>query len=326
VPSPQNLLLAISITQFANVRQNSMIMRLNLYNIDTFQKLITEKDVRRFPNIFLDVHQVYSVFPLEWKTLIRNTGRTHQPINDQVNVGLNKWIAKENITLKLLTSVLTEGQKNLEIVQYLGNRHQGADVNQIQINPFMSLKNVKDVKVRNLQYKMLHNIYPTMAHLKKWKIKDNENCGSCDVKETLIHAIYDCAVARVAINHLENEIRNRYLLDRVNLTLTSADMIFGISSTKSIDILKKEQLRAIDIVIIELKQKLILQRENKHELTREDVKNLFVERYRLGCYTSKKGKEYCRFKKGMGYFMTLLLIHDFHGLSSHVVDIFDLKM
>jgi len=83
--------------------------------------------------------------------------------------------------------------------------------------------------------------------LKKWKIKDNENCGSCDVKETLIHAIYDCAVARVAINHLENEIRNRYLLDRVNLTLTSADMIFGISSTKSIDILKKEQLRAIDI-------------------------------------------------------------------------------
>jgi len=45
---------------------------------------------------------------------------------------------------------------------------------------------------------------------------------------------------------------------------------------------------------------MILQRENKHELTREDVKNLFVERYRLGCYTSKRGRNIADLKREWG--------------------------
>lgn len=78
---------------------------------------MAEKDARRFPNIYLDVHQVSSVFPAEWRTLIRNTRKIHQPINDQVNVGLNKWIDNKLITLKMLTSVLTEGHKNLDYIE-----------------------------------------------------------------------------------------------------------------------------------------------------------------------------------------------------------------
>jgi len=69
------------------------------------------------------------------------------------------------------------------------------------------------------------------------------------------------------------------------------DIIFGVTSTKSIRGLRKEQLRAIEVVIIELKQKLILQRENKIVLEREDIKKLFDERYKLGCYNAIRLKK-----------------------------------
>ncbi len=200
---------------FINVRQNNMTRRLIVYNIDTFQKLAREKDERRFPALYLDVHQIYNSFPLEWRVLIRNTRRTHMPVVDQVNVGLNKWVTRENISLKILTAMLSDSLGEIDMNTYLERKHPGIGDRFIN-NPFVTIRKIKDVKIRNLQFKMLHNIYPTMAHLKKWKIKDSENCDRCQIKETLSHAVFNCPIAQTATKHLENEIKNRYFSNSVN--------------------------------------------------------------------------------------------------------------
>lgn len=138
---------------------------------------------------------------------------------------------------------------------------------------------------------MLHNIYPTMLHLKKWKIKETENCTNCGIPESLRHATYDCVVARDAINHLELEINSRYFGNRAIIKLSYEDITFGVNVTSSIK-LKKIQMLAIDTIIIELKQKLVLQREQKNFISRQEVHNLFDCRKRLEKYNSIKYRKF----------------------------------
>jgi len=276
---------------FTNVRQNNMIMRLNAYNINTFQKLHEEKQMRRYPALFLDVHQIYSMYPDEWKSLIVNTRRLHEKVINQVNVGLNKWVERDKVKLKILTSLFTNTYENRTVNALLMQRHPELLENNIRMNPFLTLRVVKDVKLRNLQFKMLHNIYPTMKHLKRWRIKESENCGSCGEIETFKHAVFDCQIAKNSFKNMEDEINARYFNGTHNIELTLEDITLGVSATKSLQSLNKEQAIGIDIVLILLKQRLILQREAKFELTREDIVSLFEERYRIDKYNSKVYKK-----------------------------------
>jgi hypothetical protein len=107
-------------------------------------------------------------------------------------------------------------------------------------NPFITLKSVKDVKLRNVQYKILHNIYPTMKHLNRWKIKESDKCAYCDVTETLSHAIYFCPVAKKAIECLEV-----YLLSNCgyNVRFSYENLLLGVMNTNVNVLLNKKNER-----------------------------------------------------------------------------------
>jgi len=281
-------------SKFTNLRQNNMIMRLNVYNINTFQKLHEEKLQRRYQTLVLDTYQIYSVYPQDWKRILNNTRRIHAPVTDQVNIGLNKWIDRDKVSLKVLTSLFTNKDNSVNINQVLEKKHQGLNVELIKSNPFTNIRNIKDVKIRNLQYKMLHNIYPTMAHLKRWKIKENENCNHCNEKETFRHAVYDCPIAKAALKHVENEVFYRYENNFNRVELSLEDITVGVRSTGSFGHLRREQVISLDIILILLKQRLILQRENKLMLERKDITFMFEERKRLDRYNIMKYKKQYR--------------------------------
>jgi len=283
---------------FVNIRQQNLLNRLKVYNIDNFQKLCEEKRLRRFPMLFLDVHQVYSVYPNEWKLLLNNTRRTHNPITEQVRIGLNKWSDRNNVNLKMLITSLINSN-NINVDELITKRNSDINIASIRNNPFVVLRrNIKDVKIRNLQFKMLHNIYPTLMHLKRWKIKDSENCTRCNVKETLKHVTWDCHVAREAFLTLESEFNERYYGGTPRVILSYDDVALGLSTTKSLSNTPSIQLVAMDTVIIELKQKLILQRENKIFLEREEIINLFEQRKNIELYNKiKYSKKTNIFKK-----------------------------
>ncbi len=78
----------------------------------------------------------------------------------------------------------------------------------------------KNVPLRGVQFKILHNAYPTMKHLFHWRIKASPNCTSCNVPENTIHAIWDCNIARQTIGNLQS-ILNTVLNNRGNLQITS---------------------------------------------------------------------------------------------------------
>ena len=66
----------------------------------------------------------------------------------------------------------------------------------IDINPYFKvyLKATKESKLRALQYRILHHIYPTNKVLSKMKIKDNELCENCSEIETLGHLFFECQI------------------------------------------------------------------------------------------------------------------------------------
>ncbi len=189
----------------------------------------------------------------------------------------------------MLTNSLKK-KDSVEINDYLVEKHNSVDINNLNKNPFITIRKVmKDVKIRNLNYKLFHNIYPTMHHLFKWKIKESENCNWCHLKETTRHAIFDCVIAVDAIDSLNKLIKSRYCLTD-NVVLTYENVLFGLASTTSNIKIKQKQKASIDIVITLVKQKLILQRENKIFISMGEIENIFEERKGLENYISVKNR------------------------------------
>ncbi len=266
-----------------------MLTRLITHNIYTLQGLHVQKTTNSIGHLFLDVHQIYNSFPAEWRRLLNNTRRQHEKIKGEVYIATNKWVNICNISLRCLIDSF-KNTEQIDAKEFLKLKHASIRTEELINNPFVIVrKTIKDVKIRNLNYKMLHNIYPTMQHLYKWKIKDSENCSLCKCKETLKHATFDCTVARNAVLTLNEVIKARYgLQSEVNLSYEN--MLFGLTSTINNVGLRFKQKVAIDHVIILLKQRLILQRENKLPINVDEINRIFEERKNIDKYIRVKNK------------------------------------
>ena len=51
----------------------------------------------------------------------------------------------------------------------------------------------RECKVQSLQYKILHNIYPTMLRKNQWKVCLFDKCIICNEVDTIQHRFYTCA-------------------------------------------------------------------------------------------------------------------------------------
>ena len=142
---------------------------------------------------------------------------------------------------------------------------------------------------------MLHNIYPTMKHLFQWKIKDTDKCSHCNLTETLTHAVFECDIAKDAFKKVGSICTELYLdgqgnVDKLNLNIDA--VLFGVCNVTHVPTLTLgltwEQRGNIDKFIILTKQKLILQREEKHIIEIDALKRLFSDYINMQNYNNKK--------------------------------------
>ena len=94
-----------------------------------------------------------------------------------------------------------------------------------------------------LQWKILVNIFPTAIILHKMKIKQSENCESCDARETVDHFFF-CSKRRRIWSLVENNIQ--YLFSK-RLELTWKDAILGVLPS---DRYTKQELKTINMIIL----------------------------------------------------------------------------
>jgi hypothetical protein len=277
--------LSIMKTQVTNVNQQIMLQRLLVNGIETVGKLNDEKQNLRINFLFLDVHQIYHSLPIAWRKLLLRTTRSH-PVTDLVYAGTNKWIQPDRVTLRDVKRAIRGGESN-KVNAYVTSKHP--QINEPFKNPFTTLhRDIKDVKLNNIQYKILHNIYPTLKHLKKWKLAVSENCTMCNEPETIKHVIYDCPVAAKAIYDMKSFLENKL---SIHFSIEYGDVLMGVSAYSRISNLTLQEKKVVDTCMILLKQKLILQRDDKHYISEEEVKNLINERAKLECSNSYKYKK-----------------------------------
>jgi hypothetical protein len=270
-----------------NVNQQFMLSRLKRFNINTVSELLEEKTLKRFPQIALDVHQISNSIPKEWITLLTKTRRSHALIGKELPIELNKWKDISVITLKEVKN-MTMRHIEINSVNIINRKHDLDNVNMTS-NPFATLfTSIKDIKLRNIQYKIMHNIYPTLKHLFKWKLHPSGMCAHCGSFETLKHAIFECPIALDAIKKLEYLINKRY---NVPLNFTYENILLGTCSTITNYYLDTMHRKAIDTLLILLKQKLILQREHKTKLETKDIENMIMSRINIELYGAKSFME-----------------------------------
>ena len=231
--------------RFVNTHQNNMLHRLLIYNISNLRELNNERVHPRHPNLFLDVHQIYNSFPEEWRRILNKTERIHASVTSEIPIDTNKWVKPSDVTVRQIKDCISNKKDNNNINTYLLQRHKNTfDHNQITKNPFVALRHTtKDIKVRNIQYKLLHNIYPTMSHLYKWKIKTTKLCSLCNTEETIKHAIYECPIAVSSLQIFESILGIP--------KLSYENVLLGCTSTIT-EVNKGKQ--SVDILLITLKQ------------------------------------------------------------------------
>ena len=286
----QNIRLSTS-SLFPNTMTN-VIKRITNKNILTLYDLLKEKQRPEHNNIIIDCCLAFYKIPSSYrKILLRAKKRHHQSDTTWLSTSLNKWKPFNTITTKdLYDTFLNITSNSPTIFDTLNKRHNMTVSSEQYKNPFLQIKHISsDPKLQITQYKILHNIYPTIAHLHKWKIKDSPLCLTCNSIDDLKHTLFDCVVAQNTINNLCRVILE---LTGKPLTLTFEDIVLGVTSRKTFNSLKKQELIIIDKILILLKRSLILQRESKFTLSENEIKTLMSYQYKTELYISKsKNKE-----------------------------------
>ena len=100
-----------------------------------------------------------------------------------------KSIDTGNISRKTYFNLL-QNNNVLSVNRYLREKYE-IEVDNTDIW-LISYECVSEVKLIILQWKLLHNIYPTGTLLFKMKMRDNENCDMCGERDSLSHCFVQC--------------------------------------------------------------------------------------------------------------------------------------
>ena len=142
-----------------------------------------------------------------------------------------------NLTpLKTATKIDMTKLENKAIRQKLiKDRQKGAKckstwINKIGIDPTpfftMYLKATKESKLRALQFKIFHHIYPTNKILAKMNVKENENCDICGGTETLSHLFFSCPSLKHFWEYITRLVSS---VLKLKISIDEAIALFGIT-------------------------------------------------------------------------------------------------
>ncbi len=94
-------------------------------------------------------------------------------------------------------------------------------------------KSTKETRLKELQWKILHNIYPTNILLHKMKIVDNNKCSYCIQEiDYLEHLFYSCPLVKSFWKRFEAYLRG---IIGKHIPLGVHDVLFGLKPREMCD-------------------------------------------------------------------------------------------
>ena len=102
----------------------------------------------------------------------------------------------------------------------------------------------KETRLRVLQWKILHNIWPTNIMLKKMGIKQTENCSWCGVKDFSEHFFFSCTALKGLWQLIKSKIEIHL---GIKINLDEKTVMLGMLTR---DELTKNQINTINHAIL----------------------------------------------------------------------------
>ena len=102
----------------------------------------------------------------------------------------------------------------------------------------------KETKLQIMQWKILHEIYPSNILLTKMKIKSSEKCELCGERDTLIHFFYEC----IKVENVWKEIEKlTFQKTGQSIALSAKIVLLGVVPSKNVT---KKMSRTINLLIL----------------------------------------------------------------------------
>ena len=197
-------LIKRNIYQISDITRNGQILSLQE----------VEMLLGTYPGIILDYNVLFNALK-PYQQQIRDIRQ--EDIGDQ-NVYFNNMIIGKIGRKKLMKHTRSNIPPNVE---NKWTTHLGVNIDKERwLIPF---KTTKEVRLQVLQWKVLHNIYPTAILLSKMGVRPTDQCNECGTRETLTHFFYECKTSRAIWRELENIIASqrgkRVKIDNVSALL-----------------------------------------------------------------------------------------------------------
>jgi exonuclease III len=96
-------------------------------------------------------------------------------------------------------------------------------------------KNVKNPKLRNIYFRLIHNDFFTRVKMKKYKMVDTDKCSRCGQMETLKHLLWDCNDSYNIWNIFNNTLSK---LSNETISVNRYDDIFYAINSPSLGLVK----------------------------------------------------------------------------------------
>ena len=133
---------------------------------------------------------------------------------------------------------------------------------------------ISETRPKVLQWKILHNLYPTNIMLSRMKVRDNNHCSYCSgVIDFIEHFFFTCPVISIFWKNVEQFILTEFNL-RIKLSVT--DILFGINNLSNI-FDPRDQRRINSVLLIAKVSISIFKKTNAHS----DIFSLFINQWQL---------------------------------------------
>ena len=148
----------------------------------------------------------------------------------------------QNFKARQFRKLLQQGKNTSPCANGFWKRKCNFDVSKSTwLKPMLS---TKETRLRELQWKLLHNIYPTNILLAKIKVKPNNKCSLCpDEVDYVEHFFYECPSIKIFWKQVEGEILR---LTAHKVKLTAQDVLFGLQGKQ----VKAQDIHIIDHIIL----------------------------------------------------------------------------
>jgi hypothetical protein len=187
-------------------------------------------------NIHMEVVMIKSAL-LPYRNILRALGHANNnPHADGMNMVKSKHFYTKFIELKV------EGVDTS--CTFVVNNSNGYDESECFRNKVYI---EKEIKLKEFNFKILHGILPCNYNLRRWKIRDSDECDLCARKQTIRHLLLECSY----VQPLWNKLNEMYTINITFPVLLGCDRFFQFHSLCSL------------IAFIIYKEWLLLSLQNK---------------------------------------------------------------